>query len=143
MGIGYALTEDYPLENGYPKVKYGTLGLIRATEAPEIETILVKKPPSQSQNHPCATNLTNPTNLASTAPPPNPANLASTAPPKNLANTANHINPTNPANQPAYGAKGVGELATIPTAPAIHGAYYRLDGKFRTKLPMEGTFYDK
>ncbi|MDR3161233.1 MAG: molybdopterin-dependent oxidoreductase, partial [Spirochaetaceae bacterium] len=30
MGMGYALTEDFPLEDGRPKAKYGTLGLIRA-----------------------------------------------------------------------------------------------------------------
>ncbi|MDR2632500.1 MAG: selenium-dependent xanthine dehydrogenase [Treponema sp.] len=42
MGMGYALTEDFPLEEGYPKVKYGTLGLIRATEAPPMEIILIK-----------------------------------------------------------------------------------------------------
>jgi len=43
----------------------------------------------------------------------------------------------------AYGSKGVGELATIPTAPATSLAYYRYDGKFRTKLPLEGTSYRK
>jgi CO/xanthine dehydrogenase Mo-binding subunit len=42
MGMGYALTEDFPLEGGYPKAKYGTLGLIRATEAPAMEIIIVK-----------------------------------------------------------------------------------------------------
>ncbi|MCL2248496.1 MAG: selenium-dependent xanthine dehydrogenase [Oscillospiraceae bacterium] len=93
MGLGYALTEDFPLVNGVPTAKFGTLGLFRATAAPEIETILVPSP--------C---------------------------------------PTTP---PAYGAKGVGELATIPTAPAVHGAYYRLDKVFRPKLPMEETYYDK
>jgi selenium-dependent xanthine dehydrogenase len=98
MGIGYALTEDYPLENGYPQAKYGTLGLIRAPDAPEIETIIVTK------------------------------------------ESAISANPVVEA-QPAYGAKGVGELATIPTAPAIHGAYYRLDETFRPKLPMDGTYY--
>ena len=41
MGMGYALTEDFPLEGGIPKVKYGTLGLIRATDAPEMEVYLV------------------------------------------------------------------------------------------------------
>lgn len=41
----------------------------------------------------------------------------------------------------AYGAKGVGEIAAIPAAPAVQGAYYKLDGKFRTKLPLENTFY--
>jgi len=43
----------------------------------------------------------------------------------------------------AYGVKGVGELATIPTAAAIQGAYYRFDGLFRQKLPMENTCYRK
>ncbi|WP_086312570.1 selenium-dependent molybdenum hydroxylase 1 [Enterococcus sp. 7F3_DIV0205] len=43
----------------------------------------------------------------------------------------------------AYGIKGVGELATIPTAPALAGAYYALDGKLRPTLPMEDTFYQK
>ncbi len=41
----------------------------------------------------------------------------------------------------AYGAKGIGEIASIPTAPAIAGAYYAFDGVFRTKLPLENTFY--
>jgi CO/xanthine dehydrogenase Mo-binding subunit len=42
MGMGYALTEDFPLEGGVPKAKYGTLGLIRATDAPLMEVYLVK-----------------------------------------------------------------------------------------------------
>ena len=47
MGMGYALTEDFPMERGYPKAEYGTLGLIRSTEAPEMEIIFVKpKDPS-------------------------------------------------------------------------------------------------
>jgi CO/xanthine dehydrogenase Mo-binding subunit len=90
MGMGYALTEDFPMEGGYPKAKYGTLGLIRATEAPQMEIMFVK--------------------------PKDPAPLA-------------------------LGIKGVGELATIPVTPAIAGAYYAKDGKHRTKLPMEDTFY--
>jgi len=85
MGVGYGLTEDFPLVVGYPQAKYATLGLIRATDAPEIETILVERKEKKAE---------------------------------------------------AYGAKGVGELATIPTAPALHGAYYKLDGRFRNKLPM-------
>jgi selenium-dependent xanthine dehydrogenase len=92
MGMGYALTEDFPVTNGYPQVKYGTLGLTRATEAPEIETIIVDRKERLDA---------------------------------------------------AYGAKGCGELATIPTAPAIAGAYYKFDGNFRTKLPMEKTYYRK
>ena len=43
----------------------------------------------------------------------------------------------------AYGVKGVGELATIPTAPAVAGAYYALDGAERRKLPMKNTYYSK
>jgi selenium-dependent xanthine dehydrogenase len=90
MGMGYALTEDFPMEGGYPKAKYGTLGLIRATEAPQMEIVFMK--------------------------PRNPPPLA-------------------------HGAKGVGELATIPVTPAIAGAYYAKDGKHHAKLPMEETFY--
>lgn len=41
----------------------------------------------------------------------------------------------------AYGAKGVGEIGIIPIAPAIQGAYYKLDGIFRTKLPLDNTAY--
>ena len=92
MGIGYGLTEDYPVENGYPRVKYGTLGLLRATDVPGMEVIF--------------------TDRESRLP-------------------------------AAHGAKGVGELATIPTAPAISGAYYKLDGILRQKLPMENTYYRK
>jgi len=92
MGVGYALTEDYPLENGYPKAKFGTLGLFRATETPEIEIIIVDRDERLNA---------------------------------------------------AYGAKGVGELAVIPSAPALQGAYYRFDGRFRCKLPMEDTLYRK
>ncbi len=92
MGLGYALTEDYPLENGVPLAKYGTLGLWRATETPPMEIRFVQGP---------------------------------------------GLSPI------AYGAKGCGELATIPTAPAVAGAYHKLDGKLRTKLPMEDTFYRK
>ncbi len=42
MGMGYALTEDFPMKDGYPLAKYGTLGLIRAPQAPRIETIFIK-----------------------------------------------------------------------------------------------------
>ncbi len=41
----------------------------------------------------------------------------------------------------AYGAKGVGEIPLIPTAPAIQLAYYKRDGIFRTLLPMNNTAY--
>ncbi len=42
MGLGYALTEEYLVEGGYPKKKFGNLGLMRATDAPELEVILVQ-----------------------------------------------------------------------------------------------------
>ena len=92
MGLGYGLTEDFPVSGGYPTAKYGTLGLWRATEAPPIDVIFACRERSL------------------------------------------------PA---AYGAKGVGELATIPTAPAVAGAYYKLDGEFRQRLPLENTYYRK
>jgi selenium-dependent xanthine dehydrogenase len=37
MGLGFALTEDFPVDGGWPKAKYGTLGLPRATQVPPIE----------------------------------------------------------------------------------------------------------
>lgn len=43
----------------------------------------------------------------------------------------------------AYGAKGIGEICSVPTAPAVAGAYYNYDGEFRTKLPMVNTPYSK
>ncbi len=92
MGMGYAVSEDWPLEDCVPKAKYGTLGLLRATDAPNIHAIHVEK--------------------------------------DRLLDVA-------------YGAKGVGEITTIPAAPAIAGAYYARDGVLRTKLPMEDTYYRK
>jgi CO/xanthine dehydrogenase Mo-binding subunit len=41
----------------------------------------------------------------------------------------------------AYGAKGVGEICLIPTAPAVAHAYLRRDGRARLRLPLEGTYY--
>ncbi|MFC2670401.1 selenium-dependent xanthine dehydrogenase [Lancefieldella parvula] len=43
----------------------------------------------------------------------------------------------------AYGGKGIGEISTIPTAPAVANAYYAYDHVMRTKLPMEDTYYTK
>ena len=92
MGLGYALTEDFPLSGGKPLAKYGTLGLWKANQIPEIESIPLGKAPKEGL---------------------------------------------------AYGAKGVGEIATIPTAAAVQNAYYNRDGKFRTKLPLEETPYTR
>ncbi len=93
MGLGYALTEDFPVKDGYPQVKFGTLGLMRAPETPTVEVKLVQ---SKGEKLPYA-----------------------------------------------FGAKGVGELCLIPTAPACSHAYYRLDGKFRASLPLKETYYKR
>ena len=92
MSMGYALTETWPLDNCVPTAKYGTLGLFRAPDIPDIHAIHVEK--------------------------------------DNLLEVA-------------YGAKGVGEITSIPAAPAIAGAYYARDGVLRTNLPIEDTFYSK
>ncbi|WP_312281563.1 selenium-dependent xanthine dehydrogenase, partial [Oscillibacter sp.] len=94
MGIGYGVTEKFECVDGYPKSKFGTIGFMRATEAPELEVILCR--PAEGDQLPYS-----------------------------------------------LGAKGCGELCMIPTAPACAHAYYRLDGKFRQSLPLEGTLYRK
>ncbi len=43
----------------------------------------------------------------------------------------------------AGGAIGLGEITSIPTAPAVAEAYYRLDGKRRYDLPLAGTPYER
>ncbi len=43
----------------------------------------------------------------------------------------------------ACGAIGIGEITSIPTAPAITDAYYRLDGERRYSLPISGTAYER
>ena len=90
MGVGYGLTEDFPVKDGYPQAKFGKLGLLRAVDAPKVRTVFIES----GERLPAA-----------------------------------------------HGAKGVGELSMIPTAPAIQGAYYKLDGIFRRKLPMDKTYY--
>ena len=92
MGLGYALTEDFPLKDCVPQAKFGTLGLMRADQIPDIHAIYVEK---------------------------------------------EELLPF------AYGAKGIGEIATIPTAPAAQGAYYARDHILRISLPMQDTFYKK
>ena len=91
MSMGYALTERYPLDNCKPTAKYGTLGLLRANQIPEITPIIVEK---QGLNVAC-------------------------------------------------GAIGIGEITSIPTAPAIADAYFRYDGRLRTSLPLENPPYPR
>lgn len=91
MSMGYALTERYPLVDCKPTAKFGTLGLFKANQIPEIQAIIVEKP---------GLNV-------------------------------------------ACGAIGIGEITSIPTAPAISDAYFRYDGQFRRTLPLENTPYSK
>ncbi len=45
MGLGYALTEDLPCENGMPVTfKLREIGVLRAGDMPEVEVILVEEP---------------------------------------------------------------------------------------------------
>ena len=92
MGMGYALTEDFPLKDCVPQAKYGELGLFRADAIPEIHAIYVER----DEQLPVA-----------------------------------------------YGGKGIGEIATIPAAPAVQNAYRAFDGKLRPELPMRDTFYTR
>lgn len=91
MGLGYAATEDLKMKDGTVNVNYGSMGLWRANDIPELEVKLIERNPSEK----------------------------------------------------AYGAKGVGEIPLIPTSPALQNAYYKRDGIFRKKLPLEGTAYRK
>lgn len=92
MGLGYGVTEDFVMEDGYVKTKYGTFGLLRATQVPEIEVIMIEK---------------------------------------------------NDPNGLAYGAKGIGEICSVPTAPAVAHAAYRVDGERRFSLLIVHTAYKK
>lgn len=47
MGLGYALTEDFPLRDGRPTARFGTLGLWRTTDIPEIVCHIIEKNPPQ------------------------------------------------------------------------------------------------
>jgi len=91
MSMGFALTEHYPVTDCRPTAKYGTLGLFKANQIPEIKAIVVEKP----------------------------------------------------GLDVACGAIGIGEIPSIPPAPAISEAYYQYDRKRRYTLPLEGTPYSK
>ena len=43
----------------------------------------------------------------------------------------------------AFGAIGIGEITSIPTAPAVAGAYYKWNQIFETELPLKNTPYAK
>ena len=44
-----------------------------------------------------------------------------------------------PDPETAYGARGVGEIGLVPTAPAVAGALEAFDGIHRTQLPMKDS----
>ena len=48
-----------------------------------------------------------------------------------------------PGQDMACGAIGIGEITTIPTAPAVAGAYFAWDGEMRTSLPLMKTPYER
>lgn len=43
MALGYGLTEDFPLKDGIPQVKFGTLGLFKSVQMPPVEVHLIEK----------------------------------------------------------------------------------------------------
>lgn len=91
MGLGYALTEDFVVEDGFVKSRFGTIGLFRAPDVPPITVVIIEKSEDPM----------------------------------------------------AFGAKGVGEIATIPTAPAVAAAYRARNGYFQFDLPLKDTPYAK
>ena len=92
MGLGFGLSEDFVTDGGYVRSRYGTLGLLRATDVPQIDTILLGR-----------------------------------GDPDGLA----------------LGAKGIGEISAIPTAPAATWALRRVDGAVRLRLPAENNPYNR
>lgn len=92
MGLGYGVSEDFVMDQGYVKTKYGTLGLLRSTQVPPIEVHMLGKGDYDGI---------------------------------------------------AYGAKGIGEISSVPTAAAVAHAAYRVDGVARRSLPISNTSYKK
>ncbi len=86
MGLGYALSEEFPTDDqGAPtKSTLRQLSIIRPKDMPDVEVILVEVPQPRAP----------------------------------------------------FGVKGVGEIGLVPTAGAVAGAYHEVDGKWRTRLPM-------
>jgi len=85
MGMGYAVSENFPLKDGrLTSYRMAKLKLPKAKDIPEIRVIGIECPDSMGP----------------------------------------------------FGAKGVGEIGTIPTAPAIANAYCRYDEKRRYSLPL-------
>lgn len=88
MGLGYALTEDFIVEQGRIKsMKVRDCGVLRAHHMPEVEVIFIEEPDPECP----------------------------------------------------YGARGVGEIGLVPTAPAVAAALYSFDKTYRSTLPMKDS----
>jgi selenium-dependent xanthine dehydrogenase len=88
MGLGFALSEEFVVQDGVPvTTTLKSLGIVPASHMPEVDVILVEVP-----------------------------------------------QPEGP-----YGAKGVGEIGLVPTAPAVAGALHAFDGTWRSRLPMKDS----
>lgn len=86
MGLGYALTEEFPTDADARPTHWTlrSLGILRAKDMPEVDTVLVEVPQPRAP----------------------------------------------------YGVKGVGEIGLVPTAGAVAGAFYEVDGKRRNRVPF-------
>ena len=89
MAMGFALMEEFKVDHGKVLTRFGTLGLPRVDQVPEIEVRIVNRG----------------------------------------------------ADGPALGAKGCGEISTIPLAPALQLAYYNRTGVFQTELPLKTPYW--
>jgi xanthine dehydrogenase molybdenum-binding subunit len=86
MGLGYALSEDFPSTGGVPhSLALRDLGIVPAKHMPPVDVILIEVPDEVG----------------------------------------------------GYGAKGVGEIGCVATAPAVAAALHAYDGKRRFRLPMD------
>ena len=87
MGLGYAMTEEFPADDDAMPTKstLRQLDIIRPKDMPDIDVILIEVPQPRSP----------------------------------------------------FGIKGVGEIGLVPTAGAVAAAYHALDGKWRTRLPLD------
>jgi xanthine dehydrogenase molybdenum-binding subunit len=86
MGLGYALTEDFPTVDGVPEsLALRHFGIVPAKYMPEVDIILIEVPDEVG----------------------------------------------------GYGAKGVGEIGCVATAPAVAAALYSYDRVRRFSMPMQ------
>jgi CO/xanthine dehydrogenase Mo-binding subunit/aerobic-type carbon monoxide dehydrogenase small subunit (CoxS/CutS family) len=88
MGLGYALTEDFPTVDGVPEsLALRHLGIIPAKYMPKVDVILIEVPDEVG----------------------------------------------------GYGAKGVGEIGCVATAPAVAAALHSYDRVRRFSMPMQAA----